>query len=113
MKSSTLQDIVDILNNDKKQLSESLEALKSKHEQTNQQRNELTNQTEKLIKQEQELTNQLQACKEDVEKLIKEKDHLIGENHELSSVNKKQEEVERLLRADLEEMGKVGVSLRP
>ena len=111
MKSSTLQDIVDILNNDKKQMTESLEALKSKHEKLNQEKTELTNRNEKLINQEQELTNQLQAFKEDVEKLIKEKDHLVGENHELSSVNKKQEEVETLLRADLEEMGKVSFSI--
>ncbi|RUS85459.1 hypothetical protein EGW08_006792 [Elysia chlorotica] len=106
MKSSTLQDIVDILSNDKKQLAESLEALKSKHEQVNHEKNELANQNEKLTKQEQELTNQLQALKEDFEKLAKEKDHLTGENHELASVTKKQEEVEALLRADLEEMGK-------
>ncbi|XP_035826356.1 trichohyalin [Aplysia californica] len=107
MKSSTLQDIVDILSNDKKQLSESLESLKSKFEQTSSEKEQLANQNNRLSKEEQELTNQLQACKEELERVQRERDGLSSDKHELLQVKVKQEEVEGLLRGELEEMSKV------
>lgn len=107
LKSNTLQDIVDILNNDKKQMSESFELLKKDYEQTTTEKQELANQNNRLSKEEQELTNQLQTCKDELHKVTKEKDNLASEKKELLTLKKKQEEVEQLLRSDLEEMLKV------
>ncbi|BFZ23926.1 hypothetical protein BsWGS_26965 [Bradybaena similaris] len=106
MKSYTLQDIVDILNNDKKQLSQSLESLKSKMEQAESEKNELANENKSLSKGEQDLTNQLRVCKQELERMAAEKGRLESEKHDLQLMIKKQEEVEKMLKADLEDADK-------
>ncbi|KAH9492500.1 hypothetical protein Btru_025998, partial [Bulinus truncatus] len=110
-KSSTLQDIVDILSNDKKQLNETLETMKMKFEQTTSEKDELVNQNKKLTKEEQDLTNQLQNLKQELDRLAKEKEHLSSQEHELLAVTKKQGEVEKLLKADIEELSKTKENL--
>lgn len=107
VKSYTLQDIVDILNNDKKQLSQSLESFKSKFEQAESEKTELANQNKCLTKGEHDLTNQLTACKQELEKVTKEKDHLESDKHELILATNRQEEAEKLLKAEIEEINKV------
>lgn len=107
MKSSTLQDIVEILNNDKKQLTASLENMKSKFEQTASEKEELANQTKRLSKEEQDLTNHLQVVKHELEKVTKEREELIKERDELLSVRAQQEQIEKSLKSELEELNKV------
>ncbi|XP_059167417.1 myosin-6-like [Physella acuta] len=111
MKSSTLQDIVEILNNDKKQLTASLENMKTKLEQTANEKEELANQTKRWTKEEQDLTNQLQVVKHELDKVTKEREELIKERDKLLSVKAQQEQIEKNLKNELEDLNKTNEKL--
>ena len=68
---------------------------------------DLADQTRRLTKEEQDLTNQLLTVKQELEGVKKERDGVNSERQELLKVKAKQEEVEKLLRGELEEMGRV------
>ncbi|XP_055865056.1 putative leucine-rich repeat-containing protein DDB_G0290503 isoform X3 [Biomphalaria glabrata] len=105
-KSFTLQNMVEILNNNNKQLNETLESIKMKYEQTASEKDMLATQNQQLFKGEQDLTTQLETLKHELDKVTKEKEQLSNQEHELLAVTKKQEQVEKMLKADLEDLNK-------
>ncbi|KAK3104747.1 hypothetical protein FSP39_009250 [Pinctada imbricata] len=83
-KSGNLQDVVQILNKEKRDLTEELDTLKREYDEASHEKDELANQKLELSKTEVELSTQLQTMKEELDSFKVSKSELTEHKNELN-----------------------------
>ncbi|XP_041378597.1 myosin-2 heavy chain-like isoform X2 [Gigantopelta aegis] len=110
-KASTLQDIVDILNNEKSELNSQLETLRQDLRAAMYKNEELTNQNRQHIQKEEELTNHIESLMMDIEAVKDENKKLSNERDLLTETQKEQSELLKSWQEELYSLRSEKVSL--
>ncbi|KAK6177611.1 hypothetical protein SNE40_015676 [Patella caerulea] len=103
-KGSTLQDVVDILNRDKKQLEEEVEGLNKRLESSLSSEDELANEKRELISQQQEMNAKMDALSCELNSLKEERETLTEENVQLTHSVSNQNSLLISLKEELDKM---------
>ncbi|XP_046579547.1 myosin-11-like isoform X4 [Haliotis rubra] len=101
-KASTLQDVVDILKNDKQTITDQMATLKKDLAEAQAEREELSNQNTLLTKKEDELTNHIDSLKQTIELANEEREKMCRDKDDLLASREEQEGQLRSLHEDLE-----------
>ncbi|XP_076451851.1 uncharacterized protein LOC143287616 isoform X2 [Babylonia areolata] len=100
-RSSTLQDIVDILSNEKTELSSTLDGVRKEMQKVLAEREDLSCHNQQLSEGEQRLSGQLSQLKEEMTALERERDELFAERDDLMNTRNTQDGLLSSLRLEL------------
>lgn len=100
-RSTTLQDIVDILSNEKQQLNSTLDNVRKEMEKVLGERDELSSQNLQLSQTEQQLAGQMASLKEELTALERERDELFVERDDLMTSQNAQDSLLSSLKVEL------------
>ncbi|KAL8587363.1 hypothetical protein ACOMHN_045610 [Nucella lapillus] len=100
-RSNTLQDIVDILSNEKTELSSTLDGVRKEMQKVLAEREDLSCHNQQLSEGEQQLSGQLSRLREGMATLEKERDELFTERDELMNTRDTQDRLLTSLRSEL------------
>ncbi|XP_070207439.1 putative leucine-rich repeat-containing protein DDB_G0290503 isoform X2 [Littorina saxatilis] len=100
-RSTTLQDIVDILSNEKSELTTTLDGVRKEMQKVLAEREDLSTENLQLTQDEEQLAKQLASLKEELSVMEKERDDLFVERDELISTQDNQDGMLSTLRTEL------------